>query len=115
MGQYTSDTASTVSDAQVSKPSSNTEDQPQTVESPFPGDYLSTDDLYIMKSSFLSNVNGGKTVLTSSELTLSVKKKVRDKSILANRMYAHFRGQQPTDECFFTGDRKLYLFPGFNP
>jgi len=54
MGQYTSDTASTVSDAQVSKPSSNTEDQPQTVESPFPGDYLSTDDLYIMKASFLS-------------------------------------------------------------
>ncbi|KAF6033402.1 CASP10 [Bugula neritina] len=134
MGQYTSDTASTVSDAQVSTPSSNTEDQPQTVESPFPGDYLSTDDLYIMKASFLSfkstrHSRQGTWFIRAIVVALykhschrdiqtifkQVKKKVRDKSMLAHKMYAHFRGQQPTDECFFTGDRKLYLFPGFNP
>lgn len=44
-----------------------------------------------------------------------VQKKVRNKSMISQRMHGHTSGQMPTDTCTFRDDKKLYLFPGYNP
>ena len=35
--------------------------------------------------------------------------------MISQRMHGHTSGQMPTDTCTFRDDKKLYLFPGYNP
>ncbi|XP_067950830.1 caspase-3-like isoform X2 [Watersipora subatra] len=136
MGAYTHDSPSFSGDAQPPRevlvaPPTN----PAKSTSAASGPFLASDDLFILRASFSSFVSTrherqGTWFIRAIVEALykhashrdikklfekQVMKKVRDKSIEVNRVRNLTGGQQPTLECFPTKNRKLYLFPGYNP